>query len=283
MGTLDGRVAIVTGASRGLGKDIAISLGKQGATVVATARTENEGDSRIPGSLSRTVELVGAAGGKGIAMRCDVTRDEEIEDTVAKVVAQFGKLDILVNNAGILVPGSLMEMQSRHFDLQYRVNVRAPFMFCRTAIPHMTQNGWGHIVNISSGGSVGPGQGPYKQAGTGGSSYGATKAALERMTQGLAAEVFDRNIAANSLSPEIGEWSEGGHYFRSMGDGEPVYAGWRMSGEIIGDAAALICSKDPQTFTGRILYDERLFRSEGMTFDEVRSRYPVEPGDRRRS
>ena len=282
MGNLDGRVAIVTGASRGLGKDIAVSLGREGATVVATARTENEGDSQIPGSLGRTVELIRAAGGTGSSMRCDVTRDEQIEETVAKTIEQFGHLDILVNNAGILAPGSLLDMQPRHFDLQYRVNVRGPFVFCRVAVPHMAKNGWGHIVNISSRGSVGPGQGPYTEVGGGGSSYGATKAALERMSQGLAAEVFDKNIAVNVLSPEIGEWSEGGHYFRSMGDGNPQYAGWRMTGEIIGDAAALIASKAPKEFTGHILYDEMLFRSEGMTKDEVRARYPVESGTRQR-
>jgi NAD(P)-dependent dehydrogenase (short-subunit alcohol dehydrogenase family) len=147
----------------------------------------------------------------------------------------------------------------------------------------MVKNGRGHIVNISSGGSIGPGQGPYKQAATGGASYGATKAALERMSQGLAAELSDRNISVNTLSPEIGEWSEGGHFFRSMGGGEPNYEGWRLTGEIIGDATALICSKDPKEFSGRILYDERLFRSEGMSLEEVRTRYPVEPGDRRRA
>ncbi|MBI2856348.1 MAG: SDR family NAD(P)-dependent oxidoreductase, partial [Chloroflexi bacterium] len=99
MGELDGRVAIVTGASRGLGKDIAVSLGRAGATVVAAARTEAEGDSRIPGSLQHTLELVQQAGGRGIVVRCDVSRDEEIEAAVNHTLEEFGRVDILVNNA----------------------------------------------------------------------------------------------------------------------------------------------------------------------------------------
>ena len=279
MGTLENKVAIVTGASRGLGKNIAMSLAKEGATVIATARTENENDSKIPGSLNQTVKLINDSGGNSIAIRCDVSREEDVAECVSKVLKQYKKIDILVNNAGILAPGSLQEMQTRHFDLQYRINVRGPFIFSREVLPSMIENKWGHIINISSTGAIGPGEGPYEGQYSGGHSYGSTKAALERMTQGLAAENFQHNIAVNALSPEIGEWSEGGHYFRGP---DSNYDGWRLSGEIIGDASALICSKSPKEYTGKILYDESVFLSEGWTLEEVRARYPVEPGDRSR-
>jgi len=280
MGKLDGKVAIVTGASRGLGKDIAVSLGREGAKVVVTARTEKEGDSRIPGTLERTVELVREAGGEAIAVRCDVTRDEDIEAAVERAVAEFGRLDILVNNAGIQTPGSTMEMQPRHFDLSYRVNVRGPYVFSRTVIPHMLNAGAGHIINISSGAAIGPGEGPYEgrpAAGGGGTTYGVSKAALERFTQGLASELFQQNISVNALSPEHPEWTEGGHYFRAVvAGGEPAYTGWRLSGEIIGDAAATICGKQPKSFTGRIVVDGQVMVEDGMTEAEVLARYPVQ-------
>ena len=251
MGKLDGKVAIVTGASRGLGKDIAVSLAREGARVVVTARTEKKGDSRIPGTLERTVELVQEVGGQAIAVRCDVTRDDEIEAAVEEAVAEFGQLDILVNNAGIQTPGSTMEMQPRHFDLSYRVNVRGPYVFCRAAVPHMLRVGEGHIVNISSSGiAKGPGEGPYEgpaASGGGGTTYGVSKAALERFTQGLAAELFQQNISVNALSPSRPEWTEGGHFFRAVvAGGDPSYSGWRLSGEIIGDATATICGKAPK-------------------------------------
>ena len=109
-----------------------------------------------------------------------------------------------------------------------------------------------------------------------GSAYGTTKAALERFSQGLAAELGDRNIAVNALSPHLPIWSEGGHFFRTKG-GEPDYSGWRMSGEIIGDAAVWICEQPSSEFTGHILYDELVFSElVGLNAQEIQDRYPVE-------
>ncbi|MSQ33847.1 MAG: SDR family NAD(P)-dependent oxidoreductase [Dehalococcoidia bacterium] len=213
-----------------------------------------------------------------MAVRCDVTLNEEIETAVQRTLGEFGRLDVLVNNAGILVPGTILEMQARHLDLIYRVNLRGPVVFCRAVIPHMARLGGGHIVNISSRGAIGPGQGPYKEPRTGGTAYGATKAALERFSQGLAAEVFASNIAVNALSPHLLLWSEGGYYFRTLGGGTPSYAGVRMSGEIIGDAAVRICAKAPRAFTGRILYDEPFLLEDGMSQRELMARYPVVSG-----
>jgi len=279
MGLLTGRIAMVTGASRGLGKDIAISLAREGAFTIVTARTENDSDSKIPGSLAKTVELMKAAGGDGVAMRCDVAREEDIESVIAKIIDSYGKLDILVNNAGIQTPGDILSMQPRHFDLSYRINIRGPYMLCRTALPHMINIGKGHIVNISSGASIGPGEGPYKefgQSGGGGTTYGTSKAALERFSQGLAAEMYSNNISVTTLSPRRPEWTEGGHYFRTLvANGDPSYSGWRMSGELMGDAVVSICNKNPQEFTGKILYDEDVLLADGMSESELMEKYPV--------
>jgi NAD(P)-dependent dehydrogenase (short-subunit alcohol dehydrogenase family) len=274
---LEGKVAVVTGASRGLGRDIALALAKAGATVVASARTEDGGESRIPGSLRETVALIAAEGGRAVAMRCDVANEDEITSLVRSAIADFGRIDILVNNAGILVPGTVMEMEPRHWRLSFRVNVEGPFLLCKAVLPHMIAGGGGHIINISSRGAIGPGPGPYEAVRpTGGAAYAATKAALERFTQGLAVEVFQHGVSVNALSPHLPIWSEGGHYFRTRG-GEPSYSGWRMSGEIIGDAAVVICTQEPGRFTGNILYDELVMLKEGgLSPAEVAARYPVE-------
>jgi NAD(P)-dependent dehydrogenase (short-subunit alcohol dehydrogenase family) len=274
---LDGKVAIVTGASRGLGKDIATALARQGAAVAVAARTDAEGESRIPGSLQHTVQLIRDAGGTAETVRCDVANEDDIANAVKVTLERFGRIDILVNNAGILVPGAVMDIQSKHWKLIFRVNVDGPFFFCRAVIPHLREAGGGHIINISSRGAIGPGPGPYERPpATGGAAYGATKAAVERFSQGLAAEVFQDRISVNALSPHLPIWSEGGAYFRQR-SGTENYSGWRMSGDVIGDAAVVICNQEPGRYTGNILYDELVMRNEGGLGDAVMTRYPVEP------
>ena len=214
MGVLDGRTAIVTGASRGLGKDIAVALGAAGASVAAVARTTREGESRIPGTLEDTVRLVTEAGAEAIAVRADVTREGEIAEAVRATFDRFGRIDILVNNAGILIPGSVADLQAKHWELAFRVNVHGPFHFCRAVLPHLVDAGGGHIINVSSRAAIGPGPGPYDRVQAGGAPYGATKSALERFSQGLATEVFPEKISVNALSPHLPLWSEGGHFYR---------------------------------------------------------------------
>lgn len=277
MGRLEGQVAIVTGGSRGLGKDIALALAGAGATVVVSARTHEPGQSRIPGTLTETVAQIEGAGGKALAIRCDVANEEEIQSLVDQTLERLGRIDILVNNAGILAPGTTLEMDPKHWRLSFRVNVEGPFLLCKAVLPSMISAGGGHIINVSSRGAIGPGPGPYTTTVRGGlAAYGATKAALERFSQALATEVFQHQISVNVLSPHLPIWSEGGHYFRTRA-GEPDYRGWRMSGEVIGDAAVVICCQERGRFTGNILYDEPVMLKEGgLSTDEVARRYPVE-------
>jgi citronellol/citronellal dehydrogenase len=128
----------------------------------------------------------------------------------------------------------------------------------------------GHIINISSIGAIGPGEGPYDSVGGGGSAYGSGKAHLERFTQGMAEEVWQDGIAVNALSPRRAIASEGQRWFRG---GQP-YAGAREDGEIMGDAGVIVCQQDPRTYTGKILYDEDVLAEAGVT---DLSRYAVIP------
>jgi NAD(P)-dependent dehydrogenase (short-subunit alcohol dehydrogenase family) len=135
-------------------------------------------------------------------------------------------------------------------------------------------------VNISSRAAAPLSPGPYPPTarGAGGAAYGATKAALERFTQGLAREVAAQKISVNALSPQLVNWSEGGHYFRSMSGARPSNSGMRMDGKIIGDATVVICAQEAGAYTGNILYDELVMRGEGgLSDDEIARLYPIEP------
>ncbi|MCX6021984.1 MAG: SDR family NAD(P)-dependent oxidoreductase [Chloroflexi bacterium] len=245
MGKLDGRVAIITGASRGIGRDMAAVLAREGAKVALAARTLNEGDSRIEGSLITAVERIRADGGQAIGVRCDVTNDQDLQELVNRTVSEFGKVDILVSNAGVLVPGGFLGMQIRHFDLSYRMRVRAPFVLTRLVVPHMIEQGWGHLIYFSSGD--------------------------EPFIRGLTEELRDKNVAVNRLRLGKSIVTEGGNFFR--GTTAADMKGWRVNAEIMGDAAALIAGKEPRTFTGNVVVDEEIVLANGGNLDK----YPVIP------
>ncbi len=274
MGKLDGKVAIITGSSRGIGKDMALIFANEGAKVVISARTEHEGDFRIPGSIDKTMNMIREAGGAAIGVRCDVANEEEVAELARRANAEFGRIDILVNNAAILVPGAIEAMQPRHFDLLYRVNIKGPFNCCKAVIPYMKAQGAGHIINISSTVSIGPGPGPYTTGDTGGTAYGAGKAYIERFSQGLAAELYQFGIAVNILSPQGMIYTEGQRWFFEQ-TGAPPPVGARVNGNMMGDAAAIICSRDPKAYTGHLLHDEEVLREAGV---RDMSKYPIITG-----
>ena len=199
--SLEGKVALVTGASRGIGEDIAKYLAAAGATVVVAARTEEVKDPRLPGTIHTVAEAIREAGGKAVALRMDMRDPESISAGVAKTVDEFGRLDIAVNNAAVLVPGTIETVQPRHIDLLWQIDLRGPILLMREAVPHLRAAGGGHIINISSVAAVFPGPGPYAEARRGGALYGMLKAGLERLSQGLAMELQPDAIAVNALSP----------------------------------------------------------------------------------
>ena len=248
--SMEGLVAVVTGSSRGIGKGIANIFGEQGARVAVVARSEEEG-GRLPGNIHLTVKEIQDAGGQAMAFRCDVTDEEQVEALAAAVVEAYGRIDVLVNNAGVQVNVGLLELQTRHWDLTMRVNLRGPFLCCKYLAPIMVQQSSGSIINITSGAA--------ERVRPNGISYSVTKAGLNMMTLGLAQELEEHNIAVNALNPG-GIKTEGAVLVRPA---DFDWTGWE-SPEVVGEASAWLAIQNAKTFTGRVVDRAEFGKSWGV-------------------
>jgi citronellol/citronellal dehydrogenase len=205
MGKLQGKSAIVTGASRGIGKAIAELFAREGARVVCTARTLHEGEHPLEGSLETTVSEIKKSGGEASAVACDISLEQDCERLAATARELYGPCDILVNNAALTYFVPVKDYQVKRWIRSFAVNVHGPFMMTRLVLQDMIARHSGAIVNISSGAAIGPGRGPYHTATIfrAGTCYGAEKAALERFTQGLAEEVYEYGVSVTCVSPSM--------------------------------------------------------------------------------
>lgn len=264
MGKLDGRVAIVTGASRGIGEEIAKLFAQEGARVVCAARTLNEGDHRLlAGSLAGTVRKIHDAGGQALAVAVDVSNEADCQKLVKAAEEAFGTVDILVNDAALTYYKPIVDYNVKHWVKAFAVNVHGPFMLSQLVLPGMIRQRRGAIVNISSGAAIGPGRTPFKDARpvNGGTMYGATKAALERFTQGLAQEVAGHNVAVTALSPSQVVPTAGTVYHKlvtGMNDpkGEPPL--------LMARAALLLASEPADKINGRVTYSQQILSEYGL-------------------
>jgi citronellol/citronellal dehydrogenase len=255
--TCEGKVALVTGTSRGLGKAIAQRLAAEGATVALTARTMNP-DPKYQGSLSETAAEIEAAGGRAIAAAADLSNADDRERLFGEVVDRVGAPDILVNNAAVTFLRPLDEFPDRRVRLMMEMHVLAPLHLTQMAIPAMRERGRGWVLNVTSvGGDLPPGP-PFsdfdKSAGFG--VYGTVKAALNRLTKSLAAELYDDGIAVNAAAPTNPVATPGaGTLDLAKTDTEGI--------ELITQTAFLLCTGDPKTLTGRIAQTQTFLREVG--------------------
>ncbi len=255
----DGLVALVTGSSRGLGKAIAARLAARGATVALTARTWDP-DPKYQGSLSQTRDEIVAAGGRAVAVRADLSKAEERERLFAKVVRAVGAPDILVNNAAVTFLRPLDGFPERRVRLMMEMHVLGPLHLCQMAIPEMRARGRGWILNLTSvGGDLPPGP-PFSEfdrtAGFG--VYGTAKAALNRLTKSLAAELYDDGIAVNAAAPSNPVATPGaGALDLAKTDTEDI--------ELITETAFRLCTGDPKTLTGRIAHTQPFLAEAGWS------------------
>lgn len=260
MAKLSGKTAIVTGASRGIGEAIAKLFAEEGANVVCAARTVNEGDHMLEGSLSNTVKQIKEAGGSALAVAANVSVEEDCRHLVDQAMETWGAVDILVNNAALNYYVPIIDYDINRWMRAFAVNVHGPFMLSRFVLPGMIERGGGAIVNVSSGAAIGPGRGPYETGGRGGTMYGASKAALERFTQGLAQEVAEHNIAVTCYSPSQVVPTPGTVYHKLVSGtddprGEPP--------EIMAQAALLLASESPDKVNGRVTYSQQILKEFG--------------------
>jgi citronellol/citronellal dehydrogenase len=252
---LDGKVVLVTGASRGIGEALARRFAAAGAAVAVSARTVDEGDHPLPGSVSTTVRAIADAGGAAVAVAADLARPDDRTHLLDEVTRQLGPVDVLVNNAAVTYFEPVETFATGHYDTMFEVQVRAPFQLAQAVIPGMAERGGGWILNISSAAGRHPQGPPYTRAMRGGVVYGMCKAALERFSTGLAAELHSSGIAVNALAP-TGLVSTPGVEHHGLTRGVP--AELIETPDEFAEAALWLCSGDPTERTGRIAYSRQL-------------------------
>jgi len=236
---LQGKVAIVTGASRGIGKAIALACASEGAKVVVAARTERRDQSKLPGTIYETAEAIQAAGGEALPVRCDVTDEQQVVDLIKKTLDAFGAIDILVNNAAVQINGPITQVSTKHWDLGIRVNVRGPFLAMKFALPHMIERRAGSIINVTSGAAL--------SASPMVTNYVITKVALERLSAIVAEQCRPHNIAVNCFDPGP-VLTEGA---RTVLPKDFDLSRHRPP-EVCGPPAVWLAMQTAQTFTGKV-------------------------------
>jgi NAD(P)-dependent dehydrogenase (short-subunit alcohol dehydrogenase family) len=238
MGSLEGQTALITGASRGIGRAIAVAFAKAGAAVALVARSSEASPGRLPGTLEQTAAGVQAAGGRAIVLPADIRKEDEVQAAVSRALDTFERIDLLVNNAAVFYGAPFHEVPLARWDLVLDVNLRGAVVCSQAVIPTMIVAGSGRIINVSSSVAVDlhPGMSPYA----------ASKAGLETLTRYMAAELRRYGIAANVLRIDTVVATEGAIMLNP--DADPT--GWPSSEDAARTALWLACR--PASYTGQV-------------------------------
>jgi 3-oxoacyl-[acyl-carrier protein] reductase len=237
--SLSGRVALVTGASQGIGRTCALRLAKDGAAVAVAARNQEK--------LNELVGEITNAGGKAAAFALDVSDEEQVKSTLKSAIAQFGKIDILVNNAGITRDQLVMRMKRADWDAVLQTNLTSAYLCIQQVIGSMLKQRWGRIINITS---------VFGQMGQAGqANYSASKAGLIGLTMAIAREVGSRNITCNAVAPgfiETAMTAALSEEFKQTAV-KQIPLGRVGASEDVAGAVAFLASDDASYITGHVL------------------------------
>jgi citronellol/citronellal dehydrogenase len=262
--SLAGKTLFITGASRGIGLAIALRAARDGANVVVVAKTV-EPHPKLPGTIHTAAAEIEAAGGKALAVQCDVRSDEEIQRAVAAAVERFGGIDIVVNNASAIRLGGTAQVDAKAFDLMTSIGPRATYLVTRAALPYLEKGTNPHVLTLSP-----PIALASKWVGAA-PAYTFKKYGMTLLTLGFAAEFRARGIAANALWPKTVIATAA---VQNLLGGDAVIKASRTPA-IVADAAYLVLDSDARTCTGNTFIDEDVLRAHGISdFDG----YAVSPG-----
>lgn len=270
MGKLDGKTVIVTGASRGIGAEIARVFAAEGGRVVCAARTLTEGSHPLEGSLERTVADIRHAGGAAAAVAADISEADECGRLVEAAHAAYGPVDVLVNNAALTYFTPVAEYAVNRWMRSWAVNVHAPFILSQLVLRDMIPRRSGRIVNVSSVAAIGPGRGPYAGGHgeeyrlKGSTCYGAEKAALERFSQGLAAEVYADGVGVAAVAPSLIVPTPG-TVFHGLVRGYDDPRGEHPN--VLARAALLLATEPLDEISGRVCYSQQVLKEFGWMED----------------
>ncbi len=259
-GRMQGKVVVITGASRGVGEACAVACAREGAKLVLAAKTVDP-DPRLPGTLHDTARAVEAAGGQALVVPFDARDAEQCTGVIEASVKRFGRVDAVINNAGAIFWSPVAEWSQKKFDLVFSVNVRAAFAISRAAIPHMRAAGGGHVLMMSPpiNAAAAPGKGPYL----------VSKLGMTILAMAIDAEEKSNGIAAHALWP-VTAIKTAATVNLGMGDD----AEWRTP-DILSDATVELLSRDPRKCSFRAWLDEDVLRDAGVTDF---TKYRCDPG-----
>ena len=263
MNSLKGKTLFITGASRGIGKAIAMRAARDGANIAVAAKTDKP-HPKLPGTIHTAVEEINAAGGRGLAIRLDVRDENAVNEAIEHAANHFGGIDILVNNASAILLQGTQELPMRRFDLMHSVNVRGTYACSRAALPHLLKAENPHILNLSPPLNMNPVWFEHHVA------YTMSKYGMSMCVLGMAAEFKSQGVAVNALWPRTVIATAAIHQL-----GGKVKPENCRTEQVMADAAHAILVRDSKTCTGNFFIDESVLRSVGIrNFDQ----YSVQPG-----
>jgi citronellol/citronellal dehydrogenase len=252
--SLQGKTLFITGASRGIGREIALRAAREGANIVIAAKSA-EAHAKLPGTIHSVAAEVEEVGGKALALQVDVRDENAVNAAMAKAAEHFGGIDVLINNAGAIKLVGVEKLEPKRFDLMFQINTRAVMVCSQAALPYLKQSSNGHILNLSP--PLNMDSKWFAQHGP----YTVTKYGMSMLTMGMSEEFKKYGISVNSLWPKTMIATAAIEF--ELGSRDAFKRA--RAPAIMADAAHAILSSQGRSITGRLLIDEQILREQGVT------------------